>query len=182
MIELIKLDETILLDIRYARSDNFVGHPVYPEARAFLQEVAANSLVAAHRRLRKVGLGIVIFDAYRPWSVTKLFWQTATEDQRPYIADPAVGSRHNRGCAVDLSLYDLSTKQFLKMPTNFDEFNSRAHTNYTGGTRDERRNRDLLIETMESFDFTANSREWWHYDHRDWEKYEVMDKPFDEVV
>ncbi len=109
MIELIKLDPTIKLDIRYATDDNFVGRKVYPEARAFLQKAAATALVEVHKQLRNEGLGLVIFDGYRPWTITKLFWEVVPEHQRKFVADPAKGSKHNRGCAVDLSIFDLKT-------------------------------------------------------------------------
>ena len=112
LLELIKLDNTIKLDIRYARTDNFVGKAVYPEARAFLQRPAAEALLSVHKKLAKQGLGLVIFDGYRPWAVTKLFWEVTPEDMRKFVADPKKGSRHNRGCAVDLSIYDLKTGEF----------------------------------------------------------------------
>ena len=107
LLELIKLDPTIKLDIRYARSDNFVGRKVYPEARAFLQRPAAEALVRVHRKLKKQGLGLVVYDGYRPWTITKLFWDVTPQDKRIFVANPKTGSRHNRGCAVDLSIFNL---------------------------------------------------------------------------
>ncbi len=104
LIELTKLNKTIKLDIRYATADNFVGRAVYTEARAFLQRPAAEALVRVHKLLKKKGLGLAIFDGYRPWSVTKLFWEVTPADKRMFIADPAKGSKHNRGCAVDLTI------------------------------------------------------------------------------
>lgn len=178
MIELISLDDTIRLDIRYAREDNFVGRAVYSEARAFMQPAAAEALVRAHRSLANDGLGLVIYDGYRPWSVTKLFWESVTEEQRKFVADPAEGSVHNRGCAVDLSLCELSTGRQLPMPSDFDEFTERASPNYTGGTEEERRSRDLLRRAMESQGFTVNANEWWHFDFAGWEKYPILDIPF----
>ena len=117
LVELITLDNTIKLDIRYATDNNFVGRAVYPEARAFLQKPAAKGVVEVHRKLRKRGLGIVIFDGYRPWSITKLFWDVVPEDKRKFVADPAKGSKHNRGCAVDLSIFDLKTGEPIDMPS-----------------------------------------------------------------
>ena len=181
MIEIIKLDGTIRLDIRYARDDNFVGRPVYPEARAFLQKVAADALVRVHSELRPRGLGLVIYDGYRPWSITKLFWETVREEHKKFVADPAKGSKHNRGCAVDLSLCELSTGSQLPMPSGFDEFNEKASPDYTGGTQEETANRDLLRSVMESEGFTVNPKEWWHFDHRDWERYEIADVPFSDL-
>jgi D-alanyl-D-alanine dipeptidase len=182
LIELIHLNKTIKLDIRYARSDNFVGRAIYPEARAFLQRPAAKALVKVHKALGKLGYGIVVFDGYRPWSISKVFWEVVAEDKRKYVANPEKGSKHNRGCAVDLSLYDLKTGQLLPMPSDFDEFTERASPDYTGGTDEERGNRDLLRRRMESEGFIVNPNEWWHFDHKDWEKYAIYDIAFSEIT
>lgn len=181
MLELIKLDKTIRLDIRYARSDNFVGRPVYPAARAFLQPPAAEALVRVQRKLRPAGLGLVVFDGYRPWSITKLFWEVVSEHERKYVADPKTGSKHNRGCAVDLSLCRLIDGRLLPMPSGYDEFTERASPDYRGGTREERRNRDLLRRRMEEENFTVNPNEWWHFDYRDWENYQISDIAFADI-
>jgi zinc D-Ala-D-Ala dipeptidase len=181
LVELIKLDRTIKLDIRYATSNNFVGKPVYSEAKAFLQRPAAEALVRVHRKLKKMGLGLVIFDAYRPWSVTKLFWEFTPPEKRNFVADPAKGSKHNRGCAVDLSLYDLKTGKLLPMPSEYDEFTERSSPTYQGGTEEERRNRDLLIKVMQEEGFTVNPYEWWHFDYKDWQEYAIYDIPFSEI-
>lgn len=181
MLELIKLDPTIKLDIRYARTDNFVGRAVYPEARAFLQKPAAEALLRVHRKLKEQNLGLVIFDGYRPWTITRLFWEVTPEDKRKFIADPNEGSRHNRGCAVDLSIYDLETGELLPMPTDFDEFTERASPDYKGGTKTETANRDLLRRLMEAEGFTVNRNEWWHFDYRDWADYAICDLAFADV-
>lgn len=181
LIELVKVDKTIKLDIRYATADNFVGRPVYPEARAFLQRPAAEALVRVHRELKKQGLGLVIFDGYRPWSITKLFWDVVPEDKRKFVADPAKGSKHNRGCAVDLSIYNRKTGRLVPMPSGYDEFTDRASPDYTGGTDEERANRDLLRRLMEAEGFTVNPNEWWHFDYKDWQEYAIYDIAFDEV-
>lgn len=181
LLELVKLDKSIKLDIRYARTDNFVGKVVYPEARAFLQRPAAEALVRVHRKLRKQGLGIVVFDGYRPWSITKLFWEVTPEAQRKFVANPKTGSRHNRGCAVDLSLYDRKTGRLLPMPSEFDEFTERASPDYKGGSAEETRNRDLLRGLMEAEGFTVNKNEWWHFDYRDWQSYAIYDVSFDDA-
>ena len=182
MVELTKLDETIKLDIRYATSNNFVGRAVYPEARAFLQRPAAEALVGVHRQLAERGLGIVIFDGYRPWTITKLFWDVVPEDKRKFVADPAKGSKHNRGCAVDLSVYNLKTSELVPMPSGFDEFTERASPNYKGGTDEERTNREMLRKLMESAGFTVNPNEWWHFDFKEWEQYAIYDISFDEAA
>jgi D-alanyl-D-alanine dipeptidase len=181
LVELTKLSKSIKLDIRYATANNFVGKPVYTEARAFLQRPAAEALVRVHKQLKKQGLGIVIFDGYRPWAVTKLFWEVVPEDKRKFVADPAKGSKHNRGCAVDLSIYDLKTGKLVDMPSGFDEFTERASPDYTGGTEKERANRDMLRRLMEAEGFTVNPNEWWHFDYKDWEKYAIYDISFSEV-
>jgi D-alanyl-D-alanine dipeptidase len=179
LVELITLDPTIKLDIRYATDNNFVGRQVYPEARAFLQKPAADAVLQIHRELRKQGLGLVIFDGYRPWSITKLFWEVTPEDKRKFVANPAKGSKHNRGCAVDLSIYNLTSGELLDMPSAYDEFTERASPSYLGGTPLQRANRELLRRLMESQGFTVNPNEWWHFDHKDWEKYAIYDISFE---
>jgi zinc D-Ala-D-Ala dipeptidase len=181
LLELVKLDKTVKLDIRYARTDNFVGKVVYPQARAFLQRPAAEAVVRVHKSLKKQGLGIVIFDGYRPWSITKLFWEVTPDDKRKFVANPKTGSRHNRGCAVDLSIYDLKTGKLVPMPSDFDEFTERASPDYKGGTAEETRNRDLLRKLMEAEGFTVNANEWWHFDYQDWQSYAIYDISFDDA-
>lgn len=181
LVELITLDPSIKLDIRYATDNNFVGKKVYPEARAFLQKPAAKALVKVHQKLKKQGLGLVIFDGYRPWSITKLFWEVTSEDKRKFVANPAKGSKHNRGCAVDLSVFDLKTGQLIDMPSGYDEFTERASPDYAGGTEKERANRDMLRRLMEDAGFTVNPNEWWHFDFKNWEKYAIYDISFTEA-
>lgn len=181
LVELILLDNTLKLDIRYARTDNFVGKAVYTEARAFMQRPAAEALVRVHQKLKKQNLGLVIFDGYRPWSVTKLFWEATPEDKRKFVANPTKGSRHNRGCAVDLSIFDLKTGEFLEMPTDFDDFTDKANPYYKGATEIQTKNRDLLRKMMEAEGFIVNKNEWWHFDYKDWEKYAIYDIQFSEV-
>jgi D-alanyl-D-alanine dipeptidase len=181
LIELVKLDKTIKLDIRYARADNFVGRAVYTEARAFLQKPAAEALVHVHKKLKKFGLGLMIFDGYRPWSITKLFWEVTPEDKRKFVANPQTGSRHNRGCAVDLSIYDLKTKKLVDMPSDFDEFTKRASPDYKGGSEIQTKNRNLLRKLMEAESFTVNKNEWWHFDYKDWQDYAIYDIAFSKI-
>ncbi len=181
LIELTKLDKTIKLDIRYATANNFVGKPVYPEARAFLQRPAAEGLLRVHKKLKEQGLGLVIFDGYRPWTITKLFWEVVTLDQRKFVADPAKGSKHNRGCAIDLSIYDLKTGALLEMPSGYDEFTERASPDYKGGTELETKNRELLRRLMEAEGFTVNPNEWWHFDYEGWQDYAIYDVPFTKI-
>ena len=181
LVELTTLSTTIKLDIRYATADNFVGKQVYPEARAFLQRPAAEALLRVHEKLGKKGLGLVIFDGYRPWAITKLFWEVTSGDKRKFVADPAKGSKHNRGCAVDLSIYELKTGSLVEMPSGYDEFTERASPNYTGGSEMQRANRDLLRKAMEDEGFTVNPNEWWHFDFKDWQDYDIYDIAFSEI-
>ncbi|MEW6322721.1 MAG: M15 family metallopeptidase [Acidobacteriota bacterium] len=181
LVELVMLDASIKLDIRYATADNFIGRPVYPEARAFLQRPAAEALVAAHRDLAAHGYGLLIHDGYRPWSITKLFWEMTPPDLREFVADPASGSKHNRGCAVDLTMYDLATGQAVTMPSGYDEMTRRAYPDYRGGAPDARGRRDLLRHVMERHGFTVEPNEWWHFNYRDWQTYPIADVPFSAI-
>ena len=182
LVELVKLDKTIRLDIRYATANNFLGRPVYTEARAFLQRPAAEALVRAGKRLRKDGYGLLVFDGYRPWSVTKVFWDATPLDKKEFVADPAKGSRHNRGCAVDLSLYELKTGRAVEMPSGYDEMTERAHSDYQGGAVEARQRRDLLRAAMEAEGFTVYAPEWWHYDYKDWRTYPILNLSFSELA
>ncbi len=182
LVELITVDPSLVLDIRYASDRNFLGFPVYPEARAFLQEEAALALRAVHRDLRSKGYGLLILDAYRPYSVTKLMWDRTPPEKRAYVADPAQGSRHNRGAAVDLTLLDLETGLPVKMPSLYDDFTERAHHDYQGGSELARQNRALLRSVMEKHGFQALSNEWWHYDYQGWERFPISDKSFQELT
>ena len=182
LVELITLDKTIKLDIRYATTNNFTGKQVYPEARAFMQKPAATAIHRVHKKLKKQGLGLVIYDGYRPWTITKLFWDSVAPEFRKFVADPAKGSKHNRGCAVDLSIFDLKTGKDVPMPSGYDEFSDRASPKYSGGTEEERRNRELLRSLMEAEGFTVNENEWWHFDYKDWEQYTIYDISFAEAA
>lgn len=181
LVELIALDSTIRLDIRYAAENNFMGRRMYKEARAFLQRPAAEAVVRAHQTLKQMGYGLLIFDGYRPWSVTKLFWDETPPEKRSYVANPQKGSKHNRGCAVDLTLYDLATGKEVEMPSPYDDFTERASPNYTGGTNEQRRMRDLLRKVMEDEGFSVEPLEWWHFDYKDWRKYRILNVPFEEI-
>ena len=181
LVELKELDPTIRLDIRYATSNNFLGRPVYQEARAFLQRPAAEALVRANKALRKKGYGLLIFDGYRPWSVTKVFWDATPDDKKIFVADPSQGSKHNRGCAADLTMFDLKTGKPVSMPGEYDEMSDRSHINYTGGTAESRALRDLLRAAMEAEGFAVYEPEWWHYDYKDWKEYPILNVSFREI-
>ena len=181
LVELVTLDPTIHLDVRYATSNNFLSTPVYTQARAFMQRPAAEALVAASAELRQHGWGVLVHDAYRPWYVTKVFWEATPADKHDFVADPAEGSKHNRGCAVDMTLYDLKTGKPAEMPSLYDEMSPRAAADYTGGTAAQRERRDLLRRVMESHGFTVYSVEWWHFDYRDWQQYPILNVPFEQL-
>jgi D-alanyl-D-alanine dipeptidase len=182
LVEVARLDPTLKLDIRYATSHNFVGRAVYTEARAFLQRPAAEALLRAQRALRPEGYGLLIFDGYRPWSVSKLFWEVVPREKRAFVANPTQGSKHNRGCAVDLSLYDLKTGREVEMPSAYDDMTERAAPDYAGGTPEQRGLRDLLRSAMEKQGFSVEANEWWHFNYRDWREYPILDIPFDAIA
>jgi D-alanyl-D-alanine dipeptidase len=182
LVEVAHLDPTLKLDIRYATSENFLGVPVYSEARAFLQRPAAQAVVRAHRALSAFGYGILIHDAYRPWYVTKVFWEATPVDKREFVANPAEGSRHNRGCAVDLTLYDRGTGKALEMTGVYDEMSERSYPGFAGGTSQQRWRRDLLRQAMEREGFTVFDVEWWHFDYRDWKSYPILNLTFDRIA
>jgi zinc D-Ala-D-Ala dipeptidase len=181
LAELVKLDSTIKLDIRYATTDNFLSTPVYTQARAFLQRPAAEALARANKNLRPLGFGLIIHDGYRPWYVTKVFWDATPEDKHIFVANPADGSKHNRGCAVDLSLYDLKTGKEVAMPSVYDEMTERAFADYKGGSDEERKRRKILRDAMESQGFIVNPEEWWHFDYKDWREYPILNTPFEKL-
>jgi len=181
LVELASLDPTLRLDIRYATADNFLSTPIYQEARAFLQRPPAEALVRANQSLARTGHGLLIHDAYRPWWVTKLFWEATPVDKRTFVADPALGSRHNRGCAVDLTLYRLSDGRAVEMPSLYDEMSERASPDYAGGPPETRRLRDLLRSAMEQQGFTVYESEWWHFDYRGWRDYPILNVSFSAI-
>jgi len=181
LVELIKLDSTFKLDIRYATGNNFAGRPVYTEARAFLQRPAAQSLVEVNSELKRLGYGLAIFDGYRPWSVTKIFWDITSKENRKFVADPQKGSMHNRGCAIDLTLYEIASGKEVNMTGEYDEMSERSYPGYKGGTDEQRRMRDLLRSKMEANGFAVNEYEWWHYDYKDWKLYRIQNIPFPEI-
>jgi D-alanyl-D-alanine dipeptidase len=181
LLELVKLDSTIHLDIRYATNNNLVGRPVYKEARAFLQRPAAEALVKVNEELKLLGYGLLVFDGYRPWSVTKLFWNITSLENKIFVANPKEGSRHNRGCAIDLSMYKLESGKEVQMTGQYDEMSERSDINYTGGTLEQRTFRDLLKSKMEDNGFTVYEYEWWHYDYQGWETYRIQNIQFSEI-
>lgn len=181
LVEVSKLDPTIHLDIRYATTHNFLGTPLYSQARAFMERPAAEAVVRANRSLKPFGYGLLIHDAYRPWYVTKVFWDATPDPMKKFVADPAEGSRHNRGCAVDITFYDLKTGKEVPMTGVYDEMSDRSYPNYPGGTSLERWRRDLLRQAMEDQGFKVYEFEWWHFDYQDWQKYPILNIRFQDI-
>jgi zinc D-Ala-D-Ala dipeptidase len=182
LVELIALDPTVKLDVRYATANNFTGRVLYPEARAFLVGAAAEALLRAHKAAQAEGFGLTIFDAYRPWHITKKLWEATPKAKRNYVANPMQGSRHNRGCAVDLSLHDLRTGALVEMPSGFDDFSRRAHRDFMDAPPDAIANRERLARYMKAQGFRGMSNEWWHFDFVGWENFPVLDTAFDDIV
>lgn len=182
LLELIKLDPAIRLDMRYATANNFTGRILYDEARAFLAAPAAQAIVRASKAAQSDGYGLTIYDAYRPWHITKKLWDaTPVGPKKEYVANPKRGSKHNRGCAVDLTLHDLQTGQLVEMPTEFDDFSEKAHRDYMGASAAAIANRARLARYLEAEGFVGLSNEWWHFDFTGWEQFPVMDIPFSKI-
>lgn len=176
LVELTAIEPGIRLDLRYATANNFLGFAVYERPRALMQRPAAEALARAHRALASHGFGLLVHDAYRPWSVTKMFWDATPPALRTFVADPVQGSRHNRGCAVDVTLCDLTSGEPAAMVAGYDEFTPRAYAYYPGGTSRQRWLRRLLRETLANEGFAVLPEEWWHFDHRLWREYPVLDE------
>jgi len=181
LVELRSLDASIKYDIRYATSNNFMGVPFYTSAHAFMQRPAAEAVARAAAELKKLGFGLLIHDSYRPWYVTKMFWDGTPPDKHMFVADPSQGSRHNRGCAVDLTLYDLKTGAPIRMTGGYDEMSDRSYPLYPGGTSAQRWHRDLLRHVMEAQGFDVIDTEWWHFDYRDWREYPIGNLTFEQL-
>jgi D-alanyl-D-alanine dipeptidase len=181
LVELRSLDSTIVYDIRYASSNNFMGAPFYTSSHAFMQRPAAEAVVRAARRLRPLGYGLLVHDSYRPWYVTKMFWDGTPVDKHLFVANPADGSRHNRGCAVDITLYSLKTGKPIRMTGGYDEMSDRSYPLYPGGTSLQRWHRDLLRHAMEAEGFNVYEAEWWHFDYQDWRQYRIQNLTFEQL-
>jgi D-alanyl-D-alanine dipeptidase len=179
LVEIKKYIPGIVLDIRYATNNNFTHHQMYKEAKAFARLPVVLALKDVESDLRTRGLGIKIYDAYRPYAITVKFYEIARDTN--FVADPRKGSKHNRGCAIDMSLIDLKTSKELDMPTGFDSFSKKAAANYPDLPKQEIANRELLKSVMSAHGFTVVPSEWWHYDFNGWSKYPLLDIPFSEI-
>jgi D-alanyl-D-alanine dipeptidase len=179
LIEIKKLIPDIKLEIRYAGKNNFAKQAVYKQARAFARLPVAEALKNVQNDLKKFGFGLKIFDGYRPYSVTVKFFEIASD--KSFVANPKDGSRHNRGCAIDLTLIDLKTRKELKMPTPYDSFAAEAASDFKDLPANVIQNRELLRLTMEKYGFRVLNNEWWHFDFIGWKNYELMDIPFEDL-
>lgn len=178
LVDIRSVNRNIRLDIRYATTNNFLKRKLYPVARCVLRGAAARRLGKVQEDLQKKGLGLKVYDCYRPLSVQRLMWQVRPDSR--YVANPARGSRHNRGAAVDITLVDRNGRE-LEMPTGFDDFSQRAHRNYTGGSAQSRRNSKILEDAMKKQGFIPLATEWWHFDAPGWDNYAILDVKFGEI-
>ena len=180
LVDLKKLDDEFQLDIRYASTNNFMRSKFYKNERAFFNMSAADRLIEAKNELKELGYGIIIYDAYRPWFVTKMFWEGTPENLKHFVANPENGSSHNKGCAIDIGLYDIETGESIIMISGYDEFTERAYPNYMGGTKKQRGIRDMLIHVMKRNDFTVYEYEWWHFNYNECDS-GIMNYSFEEL-
>lgn len=179
LVNLEKFISGIVLDIRYATTNNFTGEKIYNLAKAYSRKPVAEALKKAQEEFKKSGVGIKIYDAYRPYSATVKFYEVYHDTT--YVASPYKGSRHNRGCAIDMTLVDLKTGKELKMPTEYDSFKKEAWPTAAVKDPEIKKNRDLIISMMEKHGFKVNASEWWHFDFTGWQKFDVMDIDFEEL-
>jgi len=182
LYDLRRIGENLKFDIRYATENNFMGERFYESQGAFLQKPAAYALLYVARSLSRHGLGMIVYDAYRPWYVTRMFYDATPDAQKNFVADPAKGSRHNRGTAVDVGLYDLKTGELIDMGSGYDEFSERASPKFAGATSYSRWHRKLLEHYMNRVGFSVYEDEWWHFDYKlGIMKYPIMNKTFDQL-
>jgi D-alanyl-D-alanine dipeptidase len=179
LIELKKAIPSIVLDIRYATKNNFMKQVMYQQPRAFARKPVVQQLKVIQAELAKKGYGLKIFDAYRPYAITIAFYEKASD--KNFVANPAKGSKHNRGCAVDLTIIDLKTGREVPMPTPYDSFEPAAAPHYNELPAEIIKNRDFLIATMHAHGFKVIYNEWWHFDFNGWQNYDLMDIPFQKL-
>lgn len=180
LVDLEKVIPGIQLDIRYATTNNFTGEVIYNLPMAFARKPVAAALALVQADLKKRGLELKIHDGYRPYAATVKFYEVYGDTT--FVASPYQGSRHNRGCAIDLTLIDSKTKKELNMPTPYDSFQKEAFPNFPLKNKEAVKNRAVLINAMEKRGFKVYDSEWWHFDFVGWEKFEVMDIEFEELV
>jgi D-alanyl-D-alanine dipeptidase len=182
LVDLATIDPAIRFDIAYAGRNNFMGLKLYERPAAYLQRPAAQALGRVRKALEAQGYGVLIHDAYRPWFVTWMFWEATPSESHMFVADPAKGSRHNRGCAVDLTLYDLETGEPVEMPSRYDEMSGRSYADFIGGTSSQRAYRQILRDAMVAEGFEVYPEEWWHFDYKDWRGYGIGTATFTQLA
>jgi CubicO group peptidase (beta-lactamase class C family)/D-alanyl-D-alanine dipeptidase len=181
LVALTSIDPSIKLEIRYADHSNFMGLPVYSSVGAFMRRPAAEAVGRVSQQLHARGYGLLIHDAYRPWYVTKMFWDATPPEHHMFVADPSQGSRHNRGAAVDLTMYYLASGKPIVAAGRYDEMSARSYSNYVGGTDHQRWLREVLRAAMESNGFAVYSEEWWHFDYGAWADYPIGNATFEDL-
>ncbi|MCU0948039.1 MAG: M15 family metallopeptidase [Porphyrobacter sp.] len=180
LVDLARFDPRLRFDIRYATPANFMGRVLYPVAKAVAQRPVAAALSRVQTRAEAAGYGLVIFDAYRPWRITRTMWEATPPDRREFVADPAIGSRHNRGCSIDLSLHRGGVE--VAMPSPYDDFTPAAYRSNTAAPAAALTASRMLEEWMVAEGFVPLANEWWHYDWADWRDFPIMDVPLEDVV
>ena len=179
LVDIEKIVPNIILDMRYATKSNFTHHKFYRSPRAFARKPVADSLLKIQNDLNKKGIGLKIFDAYKPYSVTVKFYEIYPDTT--FVAPPWTGSIHNTGCAIDVTLIDLKTGRELDMPTQFDDFTEKASHHYMDLPASVQQNRQFLLDIMVKYGFIQYDYEWWHYEYKDWKNFELMDISFEEL-
>lgn len=179
LVDMRKLLPEAQFDVTYAGEHNFLKRKIYPTADLFMRAPAARALVRVSNRLRKQGFGLLLFDGYRPYSVTELFYEEIRDTT--FVADPRKGSKHNRGMAIDLTMTDLKSGNAVLMPSNYDEATDRAYHAYSGGDPAALMNRQILRSAMEAEGFQIFKYEWWHYDFKGWEACNTYDLWHEEI-
>jgi D-alanyl-D-alanine dipeptidase len=180
LVDLARFDSRLRFDIRYARTDNFMGRALYPVARAVAQRPVAEALSRVQSRAEAAGYGLLIFDAYRPWRITRTMWEETPPEQREFVADPRGGSRHNRGCSIDLSLHRSGVE--VTMPSPYDDFTPAAYRGNTAAPAERVAASRMLERLMAAEGFVPLPNEWWHYDWAEWRRYPIMDVPLEDVT
>ncbi|MEE4317831.1 MAG: M15 family metallopeptidase [Erythrobacter sp.] len=180
LVDLARFDPRLRFDIRYARTDNFMGRVLYPVARAVAQRPVAEALSRVQTRAEAAGYGLLIFDAYRPWRITKMMWDETPPDKREFVADPRGGSRHNRGCSIDLSLHRDGVE--VAMPSPYDDFTEAAYRSFAAAPAEALAASRMLEGWMVAEGFVPLANEWWHYDWKDWRVFPIMDVPLEDVT
>lgn len=180
LVDLARFDPRLRFDIRYATPGNFMRRTLYPVARAVAQRPVAAALSRVQTRAEAEGYGLLIFDAYRPWRITRAMWEQTPPDQREFVADPATGSRHNRGASVDLSLHRDGVE--VTMPSPYDDFTPAAYRSNTAAPAEALRLSRLLESWMVAEGFVPLPHEWWHYDWAEWRRYPIMDTALEAVT